>query len=187
MTTTTIKYNPPVDLGRKLESINVDSLPNFFGRDLSWLEALTQAPWISNYLQHLKLEGNHKWVTVKIAIDDYRVGQSTCQMPLFHCDSTPNALNPATPEVHHLICCDRAPTEFIATPIEMNANLKYAEQVKLLSTLEFTTVRVPAWTWVTYGRLNFHRGPKVEQAGKRMFIRVSESDINRPKPYLLGS
>ncbi len=155
--------------------------------DFNKVLEMDMTPYVRHVLGLVKLKGNHKYCTVDIKTDNFRCGNYTC-IPGWHCDTTIIPSHNNNPEVHHIFASGSALTEFINEPIDLDVpdDLKLDElfrlQVQIPEDVKIKTIK--SCTWHEYGRLHFHRGPKVKHSERRLFIRVTESDI-KLKPQKL--
>lgn len=168
-----ILYNPPINIGKKCDSFDIAPLEEVYIKNIPLNHIKRKYPFTVPLINNCNIIGKHKKIMVDLKIKNYKSGY-TC-IPGWHCDTTTDANHANLPEVHHILTCDLCPTEFLINPIEIPYSTVLKEQLKYIT--EEKIMIIPSWTWVSYGRTNFHRGPKVIKPGKRFLIRLSETNF----------
>ena len=171
---------PPIIKGCRQLHINKHEIQPVYLKNKSINYILTRFKFVEPYLSSLDLhKSQHRYISIDIKIKDHLVEETTC-IPGWHCDVTCDPLRAELSEVHHILTCELAPTEFISTPLKLQYTTSLKEQQSLIDQQSYKIFTLEPWTWYTYGRLNFHRGAIVKTSGRRFLVRVTQSDIIKP-------
>lgn len=135
--------------------------------------------YVRSILDKIPIQNNHKSVLVDIKVHTLEIGERPT-LPNWHIDCVTNPFDPRPEEVHHIFVAGKCLTEFLEedieidiSPIDRIANFnKYCEGQKITT--------IPNRKIVTYGRFP-HRGAICNIPETRLLIRVTESDILKPK------
>lgn len=144
----------------------------------------------------LGLDGPRRFTLVEVRVDDIVPGRSPA-MGTWHIDTVPDPRHASAPEVHHLFVTGGASlTQFLAGPTELEVDGDdgderggaYARMAALdaqVRALDPPALRVPSCRIVTYGRLDLHRATRGLYAERRLLVRVTETDVQRPAERLV--
>lgn len=128
------------------------------------------------------LKREHKHILVDIKVHDLKPGEHPC-LPGWHCDSVLDPEHDSRPENHIIFVTGHGClTEFTTGEYELETTKTDPRSYnKQLSEIKPTYSSVKSCTLTKYGRWNFHRGPAAKIAEKRLLIRISETDVVRPR------
>jgi len=168
-----------------LKDINFEALPSFKNASLKTIQEHYPTEILNIIQEMLKFRKNqHKFLTIDIKIHNLKKNVLPC-LPNWHLDCTKDMTLP-NPE-NHIICMfgdSGSNTEFIVDTWESSSSVQDFSAMKdYLNTLK--RIELKESTIYTYNRHSFHRGTPAKQNGKRLFIRITESDIIRPRPIKL--
>lgn len=181
MTSTDTYCQEPPRIG---QSIAVPDWLELSGQRLFKYASITvvqesSTPAMRALLQTVPVVGEHKHTLVDIKIRYLEAGSHPCK-PFWHTDCTMDMDHPSRPECHHLyIAGAGSRTQFLWTP------LKVAEGWENRITPGMVK-QIPEETWVSYGRQHPHRCSPAEFSGWRLLVRVTETDLVRPRNRPVG-
>ena len=140
--------------------------------------------YVKYVLDSFKLENRHRRILVDVKYHDLNVGDYPC-LPGWHCDTTAEIDSKGKPEVLQIVTVGDNRTEFLANPFEWNEPTRDQRIIARTIPEYAESIMIPNSTICKFGRYDFHRGPKALTAGKRILIRVCETDIGdaRNKSY----
>lgn len=176
-----MRFNPPIKIGRCVAPLQVSALEPCKLINVKLSRLLKAQPWVKPLLDEVELVGGYKFIAYTLKVQGLDKHDYTC-LPGWHTDTINDFSSEAAskrPEVHHILVSDLAPTEFIITELELEAK-KLKEQLFEIARYEYQYRSIEPWIWHTYTRFNFHRGSQAEHTGKRMMLRVSETDVIAP-------
>lgn len=134
---------------------------------------------ICDLVDKAPLVGNHKNLVIDIKVHDLEPSLVPA-LPNWHIDSVNHPMDERREEVNHLIVFGRCLTSFLANDLEIDIpeDGRYTNFTKECEGREVATI--PHSRYVTYGRL-VHRASVSNVVERRLFIRVTETDIISPK------
>ena len=115
------------------------------------------------------IQGDHKYVEIKIRCKRVVAGQPFMKMAKPHYDITMDLMRKELPEVHHLYVTPPLPIFWTVSP-----------------ELEVIECPVPVGRILTYGRFDLHKTPILDVERTRLLIRATESDIIKPRNVKAG-
>jgi hypothetical protein len=132
-------------------------------------------------LKQMPIEGNHRYVVVDVKLHDIIEGQFPC-LPGWHMDCTLNPWHDTKPDVHHIYVVGAGcRTRFLAEDFTMEFPTVIPAQVKtLMNSVEHKSWKAEEAHVYRYDRFGLHAPSVAESTGKRMLIRVTETDLIRP-------
>lgn len=178
----------PLALGPSLPPPSPDDLPARGLRGAS-LEAARAAatPYVAKLLDLAPLARDRRFVLVELRVAVLAAGEVPGQAT-WHIDTVAEPWHDSAPERHHLfVGSDACLPELLAGPVTLDVPAgggAYARMQALddqLRALRPATVVAPACRFVTYGRLHLHRARPALRADRRLLLRVTETDVVRPR------
>lgn len=133
------------------------------------------------------VRGAHKYVIIDVKLHDLKCGQIPC-MPNWHMDCVGRPDDPIRHEVHHLVLFgDCSLTEFIDGSLQLD-NLPPDKVINWNKIIDDTYPKfsVKPSTIYTYGR-HLHRGTPATKDGRRLLVRITETDKIRPTNEILNN
>lgn len=189
MTTRRVTFGAePLLVGPGARAPSPDDLPARGLRNAS-LEAVRAAatPYLAKLLDLAPLVGDRRHVLVELRVTDLEPGVTPGQAT-WHIDTVGEPWHDSAPERHHLfVGSDACLPEFLAEPVTLDvpadggAYARMQALDDLLRALAPATVVAPSCRFVTYGRLSLHRARPALRAGRRLLLRVTETDVVRPR------
>ena len=181
----------PLKYGKTLPSPRDEDYPpySFKYGEIETVRSMT-SDYVREVIDSAPIGGKHKNVMVDVKVHDLLTGRCPC-LPGWHCDSVVRPDHPSQPELHHIFVTGiHCLTLFIAEPVELDLleedesmqhlNHSFNEQIKEkypnVKTTEVDSCRI-----ATFGRWDFHTGQFSKGDERRLLIRVSESDIIKPR------
>lgn len=144
-------------------------------------------PYVQRVLDAALLESQHRHVVVDVRVVRIERGKRP-GIRGWHMDTVGDPWHASRPEVHHLFVSGTASlTEFLAAPTELDVPRGLAPHDLMrwlddeLRAREPATVRIPSCTLVSYGRLDLHRATPGLADARRLLVRVTETDVLRPR------
>lgn len=143
-------------------------------------------PYVLEMIAKVPLSRDYRYTLIDVKVHDLVTGVYPC-LPGWHCDGFIDPRQGSRGETHYLFVTGQgARTEFLKAPIELEfpprkrgKALLHSFQTQLRE-LEPKAEAVPSCQWVRFGRWDFHRGPRARLNEKRLFLRITESDVLRP-------
>ncbi len=138
-------------------------------------------PYVKSIAESVNLVGGYKYTLLDVKVIDLAEGQCPC-LPGWHLDCTMNPHHPTRPETHHIFVSGAGSrTRFVVSPVELtlskdrivNADQEIREQAPEIYQIDECTL-------VKYSRSNLHAPSLAECEGRRLLIRVTETDLVRP-------
>ncbi len=125
------------------------------------------------------IQNKHSYIIVDVKVHDLKEKELPC-LDNWHIDCVGRHDEPQKEEVHHLVLFgDCSLTSFIDGPIEIDVpNDKVINWNKLL--VDPPTFQIESNTIYTYGR-NLHKGMPATKNGRRLLIRITETDKINPR------
>lgn len=178
----------PLVLGRAFAPPEHDDLPARGLRGVSLETARAQAtPYVAKLLALAPIVGDRRFVLVELRVADLAAGDAPGQAT-WHVDTVGEPWHASAPERHHLFVGGTACLpEFLAGPLELDVPTNggaYARMDALdrqVRALRPSTRHAPPLRFVSYGRLNLHRARPALRAERRLLLRVTETDVLRPR------
>lgn len=127
--------------------------------------AIELVEYMSQWLKH-----EHKRIVVDLKVREHDEGECVC-IPGWHLDCTVNPNHSSRPE-NHIIYSTVVGTEFVAEPVYAGDATHFREVLRD----DFATIAYPPNSIVQYSR-DLHRGPLMPRKGRRILLRITETDI----------
>jgi hypothetical protein len=183
-----VTFNPPVRVNQLDEEISSSNFVHRFkNADLDFVLKQSSED-IRQLLNSAPLEFKHKYICVDIKSIITVEGQCVC-LPGWHLDTVENPFNSDEKyETHHILCLHSDDTtEYIKT--ELTLDIDPHDRIHTIrdkiDAVPYDVFKAPRNAYITYSRLNFHRGPWAARAGRRTLIRLSETDVIKPNRTLV--
>ncbi len=178
----------PLALGPGAPTPSLADLPARGLRGVSLETARAEAtPYVAKLLDLAPIAGDRRFVLVELRVADLAPGVAPGQAT-WHIDTVAEPWHDSAPERHHLFVGGTACLpEFLAEPVTLEVPTDggaYARMQALddqLLALAPATLVAPACRFMTYGRLHLHRARPALRAGRRLLLRVTETDVVRPR------
>jgi hypothetical protein len=142
---------------------------------------------VRSIISSIKLCGAHNFVLVDVKTQEISKGKIPC-IPGWHTDTIINPFHDSRPEVHHIFVTGYASlTEFIDQPVTLEVCQNLEDPVMLanfrsqIDRIDPQVTKLNSCQLTTYGRFDFHRGSVGKYPERRLLIRVTESDVVRPR------
>lgn len=149
-----------------------DGQPLYKYSDVRWVLE-TSTPAIKQLLVSCPYRhGRRRHVVCDVKIGWLAAGQMPC-IPHWHTDCTMDRDHPGSPEIHYLYITgagSRTQFRWCAPDSHFVAHM-----------------RIPTDAWVTYSREHEHRCTPATESGYRLLVRVTETDIIKPKNNKIGT
>lgn len=178
-----ILLNPPLSVKKADHDLSWSAFHcKFKNADMDYVRKNSNES-IRNLLDQVPLENHHRYLCVDIKPIVTDPGQCVC-LPGWHLDTVENPFNSdELPERHHIICLlSDDTTEYIETPLDLD--IDHSDSIKdiriKIDAVPYSVYKAPRDAFVTYGRLNLHRGPVAVTSGQRVLVRVSETNVIKP-------
>jgi len=137
------------------------------------------SPEICGLVDKAPLVGNHKHVVIDIKVHDLEPSVVPA-LPNWHIDSVNHPCDDRREEVNHLICFGKCLTSFLANDLVVDIpESGYLTKFNNFCNGQEVAI-IPPSRFITYGRL-VHRASVSNVSERRLFIRVTETDIISPK------
>lgn len=143
-------------------------------------------PYVRRVVESVELSGKYKYTLLDVKIVDLKKGQLPC-LPGWHLDCTMHPEHKTKPETHHIFVWGAGcRTRFVVSPIEIpTANGRLIEADRAVREQKPEVFQVDECTLTRYYRDNLHAPSKATKAGKRILIRITETDLVKPNPIKL--
>lgn len=137
--------------------------------------------FVRSILDQAPIYGDHRYVLVDVKVQHLTPEKHSC-IPGWHLDGPENPLHDSQPEIHHLFVTGGGSTEFIAEPVmlEVDPNDKQKDIVARIPD-NVAIIEAEQNAFNTFTRFDFHRGILAKELLTRLLIRVTESDVIRPR------
>lgn len=181
------KINSPVKYIKPISFQLVEGQKNFKYTDVSYAYDNSVA-CVQKIIEQFPIEGNHKNVLIDIKVHDIEKENFPC-LPGWHTDCTLNPWHYTLPEVHHIYMFGaECRTRFLDEDFEMSfesMNPKYIKD-KMNSVIHKSWAVQEGYIY-RYDRFSLHAPSLAEKTGKRLLIRITESDLIRPNRRIFSN
>lgn len=176
----------PLKFGKSLAQPQVKDFPILLFKNTLYDYAIKNtSSYVKEVLSLAPITHKRKNIVVDIKVHDIETGKFPC-LPGWHCDTVIDPFHESPGEIHHIFVTGGSSlTEFISEPVKLNIPNKTTNALKImrdqLETKVFDVKSLPSCQFVTYGRWDFHRASAGKYPERRLLVRVTETDIIKPK------
>lgn len=159
---------------------SIKSQRSFKYADMGFVYKNSTEP-IRAILEQMPIVGDHKHIIVDVKFHDLEEGMYPC-LPGWHMDCTLNPWHESKPEVHHIyVVGATCRTRFLAEDFVLHFPSMVPAQIKTaMNAVEHKSWKVDEGKVYRYDRFGLHAPSVAESTGKRLLIRITESDLIRP-------
>lgn len=168
------RFDPPT-------SKELDEQPSFKYVDYN-IALNNSIEYVTRIIRSVPLSEKHANVVVDVKVVDLKEGGLPCK-PGWHTDCTLDPFHPTRPEIHHLFIWGAdCRTKFLLTDlsVDLNEPNKFSEIQQAVKEQQPTYYKIPECTLIRYGRFHIHNPSRAKKSGRRLLIRVTETDLIPP-------
>ena len=137
--------------------------------------------YVDYVIKNCPLQDGFRHTLIDVKTHDLELDEYPC-LPGWHIDCRTNYI-PRNREIYHIfVSSDVSLTEFSLSVI--NSEAMFHKEIPKFYDLEHSTAQIKPLVWNTYDSYSFHRGSKAQYNGKRLLIRVCQTNENGVHPQL---